>query len=262
MFVNSASSGAPAIVFVHGFGCDHTDWDAQVVQLAATRAVIACDLRGHGRSPGTAADCTIAMLGADVAQLLAQRAIEAAILVGHSMGCRVVLEAYTRAPERIVGLVLVDGSRLGEGDPAQAAQAMRAAIDALGYPAFAEATFKAMFFGPSNDAQRIVERAKRLPPDIGAVLFSDMVRWDAARMDAALGAVNVPLMVIQSTSMKDGKRAPLAADESSPWLELVRGHVPDARIEVVAGVGHFVQIEAAARVNALLAEFVGLIAQV
>jgi pimeloyl-ACP methyl ester carboxylesterase len=259
--VKSGGSGVPAFVFVHGFACDHTDWAAQLAGLAATRAVLACDLRGHGRSPGTPADCTIATLGADVALLGAEHELETAILVGHSMGCRVVLEAYGRAPQRTAGLVLVDGSRLGEGDPAQAARAMRTAIDSVGYPAFAESLFEQMFLRPSRDATRIVARAKRLPSDIGAELFADMVRWDAARMDAALDAVNVPLMVVQSTAMRGGKRVPLAAGESSPWLELVRRRVPHARIEVVPGVGHFSQIEAAVQVNALLTDFVGSVAR-
>jgi pimeloyl-ACP methyl ester carboxylesterase len=41
----------------------------------------------------------------------------------------------------------------------------------------------------------------------------------------------------------------------------VRRRVPGARIEVIAGVGHFPQIEVADRVNALLADFVGSLAE-
>ena len=45
--------GRPPIVFVHGFACTHSDWDAQVAHLASHRQTIAVDLRGHGASPGT-----------------------------------------------------------------------------------------------------------------------------------------------------------------------------------------------------------------
>jgi pimeloyl-ACP methyl ester carboxylesterase len=258
MFTLAAGAGTPPVVFVHGFACDHTDWRAQIEAFAPRHAVLACDLRGHGRTPGEAADCSIETYGADLAALLAERATAPAVLVGHSMGCRVVLEAYRRARERVARLVLVDASRLGSGDPDEAAEAMRAAIDFVGFPAFAEALFAQMFLRPSPTAARIVERAKRLPPAVGAALFASMVRWDAARMDEALGAVRVPLMVIQSTTMgPDRKRVALRAGETTPWLELVRSRVPHARVETLAGVGHFPQIEAAARVNALLDGFLG-----
>jgi len=244
MFVRSAGSGMPEMVLVHGFACDHTDWTAQIAEFGATQAVLACDLRGHGRTPGDPADCSIETLGADVARLVAQRGLKEAILVGHSLGCRVVLEAYGGAPDRIAGVVLIDGSRLGVGDPAQAEEAIRAAIDFVGFPAFADALFKGMFFRPGPDATRIVGRVKRLSGEIGAALFPRMARWDAARMDAALDAMRVPLMVVQSTTLN--------AD---------RKRVPTARIEVIADVGHFPQIEVPARVNALLADFVGSLAE-
>jgi pimeloyl-ACP methyl ester carboxylesterase len=263
MFVRSAGSGMPEMVLVHGFGCDHTDWAAQIAEFGGTQAVLACDLRGHGETPGgDPADCSIETLGADVARLVVQRGLKEAILVGHSLGCRVVLEAYGGAADRIAGVVLIDGSRLGVGDPAQAEEAMRAAIDFVGFPAFADALFKGMFFRPGPDAARIVGRAKRLRSEIGAALFPRMARWDAARMDAALDAIRVPLMVIQSTTMNaDRKRVPMKAGETTPWLDLVRKRVPTARIEVIAGVGHFPQIEVPARVNTLLADFVGSLAE-
>ena len=39
-------------------------------------------------------------------------------------------------------------------------------------------------------------------------------------------------------------------------FDLVRAKCPHARIEIVTGVGHFPQIEAADRVNALIEKFV------
>jgi pimeloyl-ACP methyl ester carboxylesterase len=261
MFTLAAGSGAPPLVFVHGFACDHTDWSAQVETLAARHAVLACDLRGHGQTPGDPSECSIATYGADVAALVEERQLANAVLVGHSLGCRVVLEAFRVGPARIAGIVLVEGSRMGTGDPAQAEEAMRTAIEFVGFPAFAEALFNQMFLRPSTDATRIVGRAKRLPGAIGAALFPSMVRWDAASMEQVLGSVRVPLMVVQSTTINtDRKRVPLRAGETTPWLDLVRRLVPHSRIEVILGVGHFPQIEASARVNALLAEFVGALA--
>lgn len=248
-----AGSGGTPIVFVHGFACDRGDWRAQLEHFSPARQVIACDLPGHGNSPGSAADCTIERFGDEVAALLEDLAAPA-LLVGHSLGCRVVLQAYRRAPARATALVLVDGSRMGTGDPVQAADAMRAAIDFAGYPAFAEALFSGMFLTRTPTAVSVIERAKRLPAAIGSALFPAMVRWDAAHMDAALGAVRVPLLVIQCTTINaERKRVALKAGQTTPWLDLVRSRVPGARIEVIADTGHFPQIETPERVNELIA---------
>lgn len=250
-----AGAGGTPIVFVHGFACARQDWRAQIEHFSRLRQVIACDLPGHGASPGGSADGSIERCGAEVAALLEPLA-SPALLVGHSLGCRVVLEAARRAPARVAALALVDGSRMGSGDPAQAAEAMRAAIEFTGYAAFAEAFFAQMFLTRTRVSAQVVARAKRLPAEIALALFPAMVRWDAQHMDAALAALRVPLLVIQSTTVNAGRRrVSLRAGETTLWLDLVRSRVPGARIEVIPGIGHFAQIEAAEPVNRLIASF-------
>ena len=132
-----AGRGAPPLVFVHGFACRLEDWRAQLHHFEKNHAVVACDLRGHGETPGRPHECTIAHYGGDVAALVNHLELNGCILVGHSMGTRVVLEANRLVPERIAGIVLVDGSRSGTGDPDAAEASARATIEKAGYPAFA-----------------------------------------------------------------------------------------------------------------------------
>jgi len=243
-------------VFVHGFACTHADWQFQFDSFSKTNEVVACDLRGHGETPGRPHECSIEHYGGDVAALVKHLELARAVLIGHSMGCRVVLEANRLAPERVAGLVLVDGSRLASGDPDAAESAARAATEKAGYPAFAENLFRQMFFSSSALADAIVTRALRSSAETGPALWPRMARWDAGEMDAALAAVRSPLMAIQSTT-RDAqlRRSPLKAGETSPWLELLRQKLPNPRIEIVAGAGHFPQLEAAETVNRLIRDF-------
>jgi pimeloyl-ACP methyl ester carboxylesterase len=244
-------SGEPPLLFVHGFACSHEDWQRQIDFFQATNEVVACDLRGHGATPGRAHECSIEHYGGDVAALLNHLRLAPAILVGHSMGTRVVLEAAFIDPERVAGIVLIDGSRMASGDPDAAEAATRSSIEAAGFPAFLDDAFRQM-----RSSEAILERARRLSADLGTTLWTRMVRWDAAHMDEALAAVRAPLMVIQSTYIDhNGQRRSLAAGQSTRWLELVREKVPGARIEVLPALGHFVQIDAAGEVNRLLAAF-------
>jgi pimeloyl-ACP methyl ester carboxylesterase len=249
--------GAPPLVFVHGFLCSHEDWRHQIEFLSESHEVVACDLRAHGATPGKPQEVSIEHFGGDVAALINNLELKKPVLIGHSMGCRVVLEANRLMPERIGGIVLVDGSRFGTGDPAAAETAARANIEQIGYRKWAQDLFRQMFLESTPATERLVQRAVRQSAEIGAALWPRSARWDAGTLEPALAAVRAPVLVIQTT-MRDpasGKRAPMQRGQSSPYLDLLKERIPGVRMEVLPGLGHFPQIEAPEQVNRLIEEF-------
>ena len=249
-----AGRGAPTLVFVHGFACSHDDWRLQLEHFERSHEVVACDLRGHGQTPGRPHECSIEHFGGDVAALVNNLELDRCVLVGHSMGCRVVLEASRLVPEKMAGIVLVDGSRLAASDPDGAEAAARAAIEKVGYPRFAENLFRQMFFTASAQADAIVERAVRHSAEVGPVLWPRMARWDAGQMDAAFAALRAPVLAIQSTTRDANlRRATLKPGGTSPWIEYLRSK--GARVEIVPQVGHFTQLEAPQTVHRLIGQF-------
>jgi pimeloyl-ACP methyl ester carboxylesterase len=250
-----SGSGRPPIVFVHGFGCEHTDWDAQVAHLSPRHQCVAVDLRGHGASPGDPSDCSVERYGADVAEVMRAMALPPAVLVGHSMGCRVVIEAALQAPSQTVGVILVDGS--------QFAAAMDAVLKARfatpdGFAAMVSSLFADMFTTKSNGnvVASVTERAARLPRPIGEKMLTDMLRYDVGRLPRALADLRVPIMVLQTTfSNEKRERASLRDGQTTPYLDMVRANVPSARIEIIADTGHFPQLDESARTNALIEGF-------
>ena len=97
----------PAAVFIHGAQNDHSVWILQTRYFAHHGfSVLAVDLPGHGRSGGDALTSVEAM--ADwLNQVLDAASVQQAVLIGHSMGSLIALEAAARSPERIKGLALV-----------------------------------------------------------------------------------------------------------------------------------------------------------
>lgn len=119
-----AQEGAPIVVLVHGLDSWSGTWSS-VAQELAHRGLgsVAIDLRGHGLSPmGDPVDFGPAQLAADVRAALCRVGVlpnkDAAgrsaalqrrvVLVGHSMGGKVVMRFAANYPEDLAALVVED----------------------------------------------------------------------------------------------------------------------------------------------------------
>ncbi|HEY1584784.1 MAG TPA: alpha/beta fold hydrolase, partial [Polyangia bacterium] len=108
---DEGESRRPPLVCVHGAGSSSVVWMDVVRRLSPERRVVAPDLPGHGQSDRwhPPDDVTIAMYRDAVGTVCAQLKIERAVLVGHSMGALIALAAAAAWPERVAGLILVNG---------------------------------------------------------------------------------------------------------------------------------------------------------
>lgn len=97
----------PTIAMVHGALDDHSIWALQSRSLAHHGcSVLAVDLPGHGRSAGPAL-ASVESLGEWLVDVLRAAGAERAVLVGHSMGALIALEAAARLGSDAIGLVMV-----------------------------------------------------------------------------------------------------------------------------------------------------------
>lgn len=258
---HDGDASAPAIVFIHGLCCDRSDWAQQTHHFESTCRCVSVDLSGHGESATVdtdefAARLSMNKLGSDVCALLDHLGIEACMLVGHSMGCRVAVEVAHQRPAAVKGVVMVDGSRFTD-NPDDAAEISRS-LGEVEFAPFVENLFLQMFTNESDQAfiDHAVARTRAMPPRLGRALFSHMLNWDASHMDTRLARLNAPLMIIQSTLVDPNRqRRPLERGEMSPWLNYLTGFVPQQDIHTLPGVGHFTQVDAPVEVNGLLEAF-------
>ncbi len=251
-----AGHGEPPIVFVHGFGCALSDWDAQVAHFSPRHRTIAVDLRGHGKTPAAAAECSIERYGADVAEVMRALRLSPALLVGHSLGCRVVMEAALQAPEHTAAVILVDGSQFA---PAMAGVLRQRFADPDGLAAIVNEMFTDMFTADSDPTvvASVLERALRLPGPIGERMLNDLLRYDVARLSSSLASLGVPVMALQTTySNEKRQRQSLDAGQSTPYLDMLRSRVARVRIEIIPKTGHFPQLDEAERTNRLIESFI------
>jgi pimeloyl-ACP methyl ester carboxylesterase len=105
-------SGRPTIVLLDGLGCDGYVWKYILEWFSPAYRIVHWHYRGHGQSdaPRSFDDVSLDQVMRDLECVLDETGVERAVLMGHSMGVQVALEAFARQRERVAGLVLLFGS--------------------------------------------------------------------------------------------------------------------------------------------------------
>ncbi|CEA08957.1 AB hydrolase superfamily protein YdjP [Arthrobacter saudimassiliensis] len=127
--LRTAGAG-PGVVLVHGIGASGRYFERLAAELAADHRVHTAELPGHARlrAPGHA--LTMSGYAAVLVEALRRADVGPVQLVGHSMGCQVVVEAAIQAPELVSSLVLL-GPTVNDAERSGPLQALRLGQDTL-----------------------------------------------------------------------------------------------------------------------------------
>jgi pimeloyl-ACP methyl ester carboxylesterase len=238
---DTTGKGRPALVLVHCWTCDSTFWRDQVARLAKNHQVVTLDLAGHGRSGRTRKDYTMEAFGQDVKAVADELKLDRMVLVGHSMGGAVILEAAKRLGGRVVGLVpidtLVDVEQSSDPKETEAVMAKMQAD----YKGQTTAFIRQYLFAPTTPpavADRILTQTTTFPPEIAISALRNNWNYKAA---PAFDAVKVPIVAV------NGDRFPTNFDAN-------RRHAPQFDALIMKGVGHYPMLEDPARFGTLLEE--------
>lgn len=237
----SAGSGEPALVFVHGWSCDRGYWRGQLPAFADRYRVVALDLAGHGDSGSGRAAYTMEAFGADVAAVIDELALDDVVLIAHSMGGDAILETALLRPERVSGLVWVDTyGTLGTPRTEEEVEAFTDSFRA-DFVARTQRLVRGMF-PPTADAKLvdwIANDMSSAPPEIALDVFPRAI-GNHGRVLALLPQLRVPVLSINPDYW------PVDADA------LRRHGVLD--VLVMPHSGHFLMMEDPERFNRLLEE--------
>ena len=257
-WTETGDPSARPVLFVGGYGCNKEVWRHQLPRFAKSYRVIAMDMPGHGASEPRASRCSIEGYGGVVNEVREHLGLEGALIVGHSMGGRVALEAQRHAPEAYRGVVLLDVSRAVSPDHDDAARKRLSTGE--DHKAF-RAHMRTMFeenFSPSCEPwikDEIRASSKALDHACATALTPTIGKWDHDHWQEALTQLRAPLYVLQSTYLIYGKsRKILEVGEETPFFEMVREHVPEVQIDWLKS-GHFSMLEEPDAVSALLLRF-------
>lgn len=161
LVVEEHGQGPVPVVLVHGMAGDATFWHDAIAALAGRHRLIVPELRGHGRSaPARDGDYSIEANARDLLAVLEQLALPRYLLVGHSFGASIVIEMAARAPERVAGLVSVDGAGDFSHVPADVLTGFMAGLESdESYAATVEGAIDIALAGARPDTERRIRAA-------------------------------------------------------------------------------------------------------
>jgi 3-oxoadipate enol-lactonase len=251
LHVETHGQGA-ALVLAHGFGGSARNWRPQLRALRDLAALWVYDARGHARSAALASplEARAPAVVADFGSVAADASAERVVAGGLSMGAATALRFALASPERVRGLVLLAppaGPASGRGITAQAL-AFAEAIEREGL----EAAGARFAWGPASglDAQAAAwVRAGFLehdPQSLAHLLREYLARLESvAELAPRLARCAAPALIVAGAS--DAASLPTARELAAA--------LPNARLEVLAGAGHVVNLAQPERTSALVREF-------
>jgi pimeloyl-ACP methyl ester carboxylesterase len=232
--------GDPAIVLIHGWATDANYWNAQMGPLQAKYTVVAVDLAGHGGSTKSRTDWSMEKYGEDVTAVVQRIPNQQVILVGHSMGGTVALEAARTLGNRVIGIVVVD------------------ALKSVGLPPLSQseiqkrvAPFRADFIGAVRKyvseelfekgadplfVQKVAYDMSLEPPEVAVPSLEALLSMD---FQTVLPDIKVPVLAINSDLG--------ATDEAR-----IRKALPTFKSDVIAHTSHFLMMEVPDEFNPIL----------
>jgi len=237
------------ILCVHGLTANCRCWDRIVGALTPEYNVMAVDLRGRGLSDKPPTGYSIEDHVQDVYCVLQDQGLEPMVLMGHSLGAYVSLAFTARHPDRVKGLILVDGAgHLSQAQWDKIEGVIKPSLDRLGqvFPAFEDyiAPLKQVpFLQPWNpfldiyfeyETEAVSEgiRSRTQAAHIGEEIVN-IRKFDAAQL---YPGISCPVLILRATEGILSQEDLVLPEGAAEQMAL---EIPNARREDIEGTNHY-----------------------
>lgn len=111
----AGDEGKPLVLLHGAFYTIEMNWGELIPELSKTRKVIAIEMQGHGHSPFSDRELSIATLASDVEKVMDHLKIDSADVAGYSMGGSVAYQFAVQSPKRLRKLVIISSTYKTKG---------------------------------------------------------------------------------------------------------------------------------------------------
>jgi pimeloyl-ACP methyl ester carboxylesterase len=244
------SDNRPPLVLLHGLTFDRRMWRAAIAELDAIdpdRRVLAFDLPGHGDSPDSTTYSTEALVER-IHSAVEAAGLEKPVIVGHSAAAGTATLYATKHPSR--GVVAVEGTfRVGAfaGMAKSLEPMLRGDGFAETWDSVAAYAFRLDEVAP--DVREFVLQTSRARQEVVLGYWQALFQLPPEVLDAwvVMGAAAIRQSRVPFVAVVGQDPSP----EDAAWIQ---ANLPDARIVVWSGSGHFPHLAHPRRFAAILAE--------
>ncbi len=234
----------PPVVLVAGTGYPGATWPPDFLErLTPKHAVLTFDHRGTGGTPPSAEPYSTRLFARDALGLMDALGLDAAHVVGHSMGGRVAQWMALERPDRLRTLVLAatGPGQFREDRPVSRGIPLRAAVELieLGYERYMREHIQATFFTPEFAERRpevvgwLVDAFWSHRPDIENYLRHVVARQQHQTADR-LGEIALPTLVL----IGDRDTQAMGTGVHTEQSEFLAAHLPHPTLRVIEGAAH------------------------
>ncbi|TRX22234.1 alpha/beta hydrolase [Flavobacterium franklandianum] len=242
--------GLIPIVFLHGFPFDKTMWQEQLEFLKSTHRVIACDIRGFGKSIDEESYLSMDLFTNDLILFMDKLGLEKIILCGLSMGGFIALNAMKRFPSRFEALILCDTQCIADSYEVKIKRYKTISdIKEFGVSNFNEGFIKNVFHESSiTNKPELVEQLRKVVFSNSQHIITQGLIALAVRAESCsiLENITIPTLIICG---REDAVTPL--DES----KFMNKNINSSVLHVISNAGHVSNLEEPIKFNKHLRDF-------
>lgn len=245
---------APTLLMLHGFTFSLESYDELAAQLDDTFRVIRYDMRGHGLTgPDPEKRYSPEQRAAHVGAVLDALGVEAAAIMGNSLGGLAAWRYAASVPDRVDALILVSPGAYpinGVTDEPAPVPAALAAYFRLLPEAGIDASIERIYADASriSDERKATIKAMMRAPGNGAAFIDAVEVFTLPDPEPALSGLDVPTLIIWGDD-------DVVIDPAHG--RKMRSVMPQAELLMLAGVGHAAHEEVPERVAREVRRFLG-----
>lgn len=241
-----SEKGKITLLFIHGSFINKEYWENQISYFSPEYRVVALDLAGHGNSTRNRNEWTVRKFGDDIREIIYKLSLEKVILIGHSIGGDIMLEATNENSSSIIGIIGIDYFKnIGFELPQNIIEQVITNLKTDFASTNEQYVRHALLTTKTNKAieSRVLANFKTMNPNVGIAMNEDFLNYSnretclLKNMDSKLYLINVNYSPTNEESLKQ-----LVGD--------------NYELKIMNGTCHFPMIENPKELNIMLEETV------